>query len=262
MKLISSQDFSADPHKYLKDVTTESIGIISGDGEVFMTIGGPVSSPEEVSSTPTYTKIVEHYEQCFEKHGSNHHGVDWPNQHDLHKRFQVMTDVILPRGPCSLLDFGCGVGLLLDWIYDRDLIYIDYSGCDMSEKFINCCKQKHKDDPEEFFQIDVLKTPEQLNSYDYIVMNGVFTMKLELSQQEMWDYFTRLISVLFNKANKGMAFNLMSKQVDWERDDLFHVSLDQLASFLTKNLCRHFVIRNDYGLYEYTVYLYKEPVLK
>ena len=50
----------------------------------------------------------------------------------------------------------------------------------------------------------------------------------------------------------------MSKQVDWERDDLFHLPLDLLADYLTRNLSRHFVIRNDYGLYEYTVYVYHD----
>ena len=47
------------------------------------------------------------------------------------------------------------------------------------------------------------------------------------------------------------------KQVDWEKDFLFHLPLDTLAFFLTKELTRNFIIRNDYGLYEYTVYLYK-----
>lgn len=49
----------------------------------------------------------------------------------------------------------------------------------------------------------------------------------------------------------------MSKDVDWEREDLFHLSLDELSNFLTKEVSRNFIIRNDYGLYEYTTYLYK-----
>ena len=64
---------------------------------------------------------------------------------------------------------------------------------------------------------------------------------------------------VFAKARKGVAFNVMSKSVDWERDDLFHLSADRLITFLTKSLSRHFIIRNDYGLYEYTTYVYKQP---
>jgi hypothetical protein len=49
----------------------------------------------------------------------------------------------------------------------------------------------------------------------------------------------------------------MSKLVDWERDDLFHVSMDEIGLSLKNNLSKNFVIRNDYKLYEYTIYVYK-----
>jgi hypothetical protein len=71
------------------------------------------------------------------------------------------------------------------------------------------------------------------------------------------DYFQETIKKLWNKCDKGITFNLMSKYVDWEREDLFHVSLDELSWFLTKNLSRNFVYRNDYKLYEFTTYVYK-----
>jgi hypothetical protein len=48
----------------------------------------------------------------------------------------------------------------------------------------------------------------------------------------------------------------MSKHVDWEREDLFHLPFDTLAAFLKQELSGNFVIRNDYGLYEYTTYVY------
>jgi hypothetical protein len=54
----------------------------------------------------------------------------------------------------------------------------------------------------------------------------------------------------------GVAFNVMSKHVDWERDDLFHVPFDEIAAFLFANVTRNMVLRADYGLYEYTVYAY------
>ena len=88
-------------------------------------------------------------------------------------------------------------------------------------------------------------------------MNGVFTEKRNLSFDSMWLYFTNMIESIYKITNKGIAFNVMSKNVDWERDDLFHVSLDQLSSFLCSNITRNFIIRNDYKLYEYTVYVFK-----
>ena len=52
--------------------------------------------------------------------------------------------------------------------------------------------------------------------------------------------------------------NTMSKHVDWERHDLFHLPLETLTTFLCRDVSRHFVIRNDYGLYEYTTYVFHE----
>jgi hypothetical protein len=90
-------------------------------------------------------------------------------------------------------------------------------------------------------------------------MNGIFTEKREMEFDEMFEYFKNMLRVVFPKVRRGLAFNVMSKHVEWERDDLFHMPIDTLVSFLTMELSRNFIIRNDYGLYEYTVYLYKEP---
>jgi hypothetical protein len=87
-------------------------------------------------------------------------------------------------------------------------------------------------------------------------MNGVFTEKLELSYQEMFDFMSRTVERVFSLVDVGVAFNVMSKHVDWERDDLFHVPFDEMAAFLIANVTRNIVLRADYGLYEYTVYAY------
>lgn len=124
----------------------------------------------------------------------------------------------------------------------------------MSSKFINICKHKFPDI--EFFCADIMN--EEINKkWDYIVMNGVFTEKRELSFDEMFEYLSLMLKKTYKMCTKGIAFNVMSKDVDWERDDLFHVPLNILSNFITKEITRDFIIRNDYGLYEYTVYLLK-----
>ena len=110
-----------------------------------------------------------------------------------------------------------------------------------------------------FIQMDVLEEGEAPGYFDYIIMNGVFTEKQQLSFDEMWNYVQAMLVKIFPFAGKGLAFNVMSKHVDWERKDLFHLPMDLLASFLAKRISRNFVFRNDYGLYEYTCYVYKEP---
>ena len=205
-----------------------------------------------------YEEIIRHYERCLEKHGDTHLGVDWPKEEDVHKRYKVMLELIsrkVHEEKFTLLDFGCGTAHLFDYISRNESYNVIYSGLDISEKFISVCKSKY---PEiSFYCGDVLNSCFILPKFDYVVMNGVFTEKRNLSFEEMWGYFTLLVKTTFDICNKGLAFNVMSKQVDWEREDLFHVSIDLLADFLCKELSRNFVVRNDYGLYEYTVYVYK-----
>lgn len=208
---------------------------------------------------PSYKNIVDHYEKCFQKYGDNYKGVDWPNQSDLNKRYQVMIELIKEGSQdqtVSLLDFGCGTAMLKEYIDNASLkLPIQYFGLDAGQSFIKHCVAKYPNNT--FFYADVLDEPEKLLEFDYVVMNGVFTEKREISFNEMFDYFKKMIEIVFNKCKKGIAFNVMSKSVEWEREDLFHLSTDLLINFLTQKITRNFVIRNDYGLYEYTVYLYK-----
>ncbi|MGN6085438.1 class I SAM-dependent methyltransferase [Trinickia sp.] len=207
--------------------------------------------------TSGYHSLIRHYEDCLARHGDTHRGVDWPNAADAAKRYRVMLDVIKPgHGECTLLDFGCGASHLYQYMLDAGVSGIRYAGLDASPAFCELSRGKYPHN--EYTCLDVLKQPEQLGEFDYVVMNGVFTEKREMSYDAMWDYFRGMLRVVFGKARRGIAFNVMSKEVDWERDDLFHVPLTELTHFLARELSRHYVVRHDYGLYEYTTYVYKE----
>jgi len=204
-----------------------------------------------------YKTLLEHYESCLDRHGDSHRGVDWPNLQDAEVRYDVMINLVPPREiNFSLLDFGCGAGHLLEYLRRTTRRDFRYAGADLSLKFISLCKAKFPH--ENFFTIDLLNK-EMPEKFDYIIANGVFTEKMGLSFEEMFKWFCGMLEKLFLSCNKGIAFNIMSPHVDWKRDDLFHLPLDLLAGFLGQKLSRHFVIRQDYGLYEYTVYLYREP---
>ena len=201
-----------------------------------------------------YLEVAQHYDECFKKHGDTNLGVDWPNYEDTLTRHQMMLELVQTT-PSTLLDFGCGLGHFYEYISNTPLKDdIIYSGLDINEGFYNTCKNKfpHLN----FYLTDILQN-NNIPNFDYVVCNGTFTEKRNLTQEEMMNFFTSAITKLWEKCNVGLAFNLMSKHVDWEREDLFHVSLDELGWFLKKNLSRNFVIRNDYKLFEYTVYVYK-----
>jgi len=208
---------------------------------------------------PGYLRLVAHYEACLDRHGDTHLGVDWPNAADAHTRYQVMLDVIEEPAthPVTLLDFGCGAGHLLDHIRGTSEDRISYRGLDASAKFIALCKRKFPDVP--FHCADILRDRVDVEPADYVVLNGVLTEKRDLTNAEMRDYMQRLLTAVWPLARKGLAFNVMSGQVDWQREDLFHMPFDDMACFVASSLSRHFRFRQDYGLYEYTTYVHRAP---
>lgn len=214
-------------------------------------------------NTKQYLKIVSHYESCLEKYGDTHLGVDWPKKEDVATRYQVMLELIKKDNypKIELLDFGCGASHFYEYILEKkrslecNCPEIEYSGLDISQKFISLSQRKFPTN--KYYCLDILAREVTLPNFDYIVMNGVFTEKRELSFDQMFTYFQDVVSKVFKKTRIGMAFNVMSKEVDWERDDLFHLPFDLLASFLVNKISRNFVIRHNYGLYEYTTYVYK-----
>jgi SAM-dependent methyltransferase len=204
-----------------------------------------------------YLEIVAHYENCLQAYGDSHRGVDWPNAHDARTRYRVMLDVIRPGARhATLLDLGCGAGHLYEYLRTTGRSNVEYTGLDISPRFAELCRAKFPG--RTFLCADPLDASADLPTFDYVVMNGVLTEKCGLSFAEMWDYAQVLLTRAFELAASGLAFNVMSKHVDWERGDLFHLPLDLLAAFIVERLSRHYAIRADYGLHEHTIYVYRE----
>lgn len=207
-----------------------------------------------------FSSIVSHYENCLRLFGDSHLGVDWRDAEDANRRYGIMLDIIKNRNieKNNLLDFGCGTAALLDYINNKNLNYINYTGLDVSQDFIDVCNKKYPNTC--FLKINILEESASIPSFDYIVMNGVFTEKMELSHKQMFEYFCSMIEKVFSYCKKGIAFNLRSKQVEFEDVELFHLSLDELSWFLVRKFGRKFIIRNDYEIEEYTVYLYSDTL--
>src|SRR5205085_5751526 len=135
-----------------------------------------------------------------------------------------------------------------------------YQGVDISRSALEFARAKFPD--ARLTALDILEAMDQEVANlacDYCFINGLFTVKGALSDDLMWDFTTRVIRRLWPITRKALAFNVMSKQVEYERADLFHVSLDRMAGFLHQLAGRSVTFRADYGLFEYTCYVRREP---
>lgn len=178
-------------------------------------------------------------------------------------RYEVMLDLMgCDRNrddstPVSVGDLGCGAGHFYEFLHQHADWDFDYTGIDISPVFLEASRARF---PEaQFVELDILEDRGPLPEFDYVVANGLLSSKGSVSHEAMWDYSQRLIRAAYSMARRGLAFNVMSKHLDWERSDLFHVAFDDMAAFVRAELSPHFVFRQDYGAYEYTIYVYRGP---
>lgn len=212
-------------------------------------------------SAGAWSEIVSHYERCFQRSGARPEGVDWPNGRDLEARYATQLSILEAAEAGSkpvLLDVGCGPGLLLDYLKATDrLDELEYRGLDLSTNMIEAAKQRWPD--RDFSIRNIVTDPLPERGVDFVIMNGVLTEKVEVSQDAMIKLAQPLIIAAFRAARVGIAFNVMSHHVDRQRADLFHWGFDELAAFLKQDVSRHYTFRADYGLYEYTALVWRNP---
>ena len=188
-----------------------------------------------------------------------------PNEADRIKRFEVMAGIAGPGGIAGarVCDMACGTGALLTHLQATGRTPARYLGVDIDPAAIAEARAKHAGTAgATFLERDILAAapPALPESVDYILINGLFTVRAEVDEASLWAFMRDCLTTLWPFAERGLAFNVMSNVVDWTREDLFHVPMDALCALLFPLAGRRVILRNDYDLYEYTAYLYRDPV--
>lgn len=211
-----------------------------------------------------YTYIRDYYDDCatrdawFEK-------IDYASVEDAIKLYRVFGDSLdLSRHfNCELLDFGCGTGHFYGYL--RGLlpgctasVDVGYTGLDISANMIEAASHYWTD--AEFVLRDVLA--EGLDDkYDYVVANGPFCWKGQLSHAEMLDFVREALHVLWENTWVSLSFNVMdgNKIVELDRSsDYFYLTYDQCVDVLLRPLgVTGWRWRADYGANDYTVTIFK-----
>ena len=211
-------------------------------------------------------ELVEVYSAALTAKGATPAGLVWPNAADLAIRFESLLRPIdfgrhSPADRITLLDLGCGPGLLLDYLAENGVIdRFDYVGVDVFDATLQHARSRW---PEYRFELrDVRDHPFDDNVFDYCIICGVFTGRFAVSYDDMKTMAQETLKAIWPSVRVGLGFNVMSKHVDWEREDLFHWPLDDIMSFCKTNLSRHVSLHLDYGLWETSALVLKAPIAR
>jgi SAM-dependent methyltransferase len=211
---------------------------------------------------------AQHYSNTFAAHGATAAGVDWGTAEDLSVRYDKMLAVIAHgRGPAesspSLLDAGCGWGGL--WQHaQRQGRNLRYTGIDVVPQMIDYADSNYRG--ANFLVGDVFDT-HFAEPFDYVVCNGILTLKLAASIVEMDAYARKMIQRLYSLCRRGLAFNMMSTRVNFMAPNLHYQNPGDLLSFCLGEISPLVLMDHAYTslgtgrgkLYEFTTYIFRPP---
>ena len=190
--------------------------------------------------------LINLYRQSLESHGDSPAAVLWPKgRQDL--RFEALTQEINPHKHVSILDFGCGLAHLKDYL-DKYGFNIDYTGVDIVPEFLELAKKRQPDGNYVLVE-DALSLSTR---YDYVLISGTFNI-VEGDIDAHKKRVEEALIHLFKLSRISLAVNLMTDDVDFMQADAYHVSPESVTSFVRNNLSRRLRLDQGYMPYEFTV---------
>lgn len=206
-----------------------------------------------VAKREAKSSVVAHYEQSLSKHGPTARGMDWKDEASQALRFDVLCGIGDLRAK-TVHEIAAGVGHLHDYLQSKNIGAI-YSGSDLSREMVAEARRLH---PGVAFDVRDATEVEASGPYDLVFCSGLFNVKLDTPEPLWRELVESTLRSMFRASRIGIAFNLMSDHVDYQSDVLFYSNPAAMLKFCLDEFGQHVVLRHDYPLHEYTVYVYRE----
>lgn len=174
-------------------------------------------------------------------------------------RYRKLSNIFASRQAFSVHDLGAGIGELYDYLLeqfpDRE---IDYSGSDLLDEYVDVATARHPGVP--FFTGNILEDPPE-DGYDFVVMSGIFHQPAGIEHDAWEDHVYFTLAGSYSLARQGLAFNIMSDQVDFRHPDLYYAPIDKLLRWIMRRLSRHVVVDLASPLFEATILVYRPSLM-
>lgn len=165
-------------------------------------------------------------------------------------RFKAMSE-IGDLSNHSILDVGCGFADYYQYLKERKL-KVDYTGYDICPDFIEICRKKF---PEARFEVKDIQVEPVDQKFDYVVSSQTFNNRLLKEDNET--LIKDIIKKAYELSNIGMAIDMLSTYVDFREEHLYYYNPERIFGFC-KSITKRVLLRHDYPLFEFTIYLYKD----
>lgn len=203
-------------------------------------------------------KIFKLYNELYDNYGNSPGAVKARDSIQQYLRFKELVNIIDLKNNDKVLDIGCGLGDLSKYLKQRKF-NVQYLGVDFVDGFIKTARKQYQNSKTKFLKLDI-KNKDFPKKYDWLILSGLFNDRKKNADKFMF----KIIQKMFKRANKGIAFNSLSKYVDYEDRSLFYSHPDKVVQFCIKNLSKYVVLKTNYQLkkntipFEYTIAVFKK----
>jgi SAM-dependent methyltransferase len=163
-------------------------------------------------------------------------------------RYSLLAEVAPSLDGKKILDYGCGKGDFYAFLRERGN-RVDYTGTDINPDMVALASAKY---PECAFRVFDIEEKGLAESFDFIVLCGVFNARVEGVEETMKEVIRRL----FPHALEGLAVNALSSHAPSKDRELHYVSPEELLDFAIREITPHVALRHDLSPEDFTLFLY------
>jgi len=180
------------------------------------------------------------------------HTVSYQSRTTQYVRFDMLIKNTAPdkTTPLTLLDLGCGLGDLYDYLQKNGYTHIAYTGYDIVPEMIAAAQANY---PSAEFRVRNFVT-EELPRYDIICASGSLNIIFEQRDRQP-EYIQTVIKKMYNRSRRVCAFNLLNKDTEWmyEQDPRFYYADQQEIYQYCRALCPEARLIGDYLVNDFTI---------
>lgn len=172
--------------------------------------------------------------------------VGWADKFDQEIRFKILLNIGVKAGD-TLLDWGCGLGHLIDYMKDKNIQGVIYKGIDLNSLSIQTAQATF---PEHNFDLAMINDIQ--DKYDWIIASGIFSFGVNIND------IVKDVEKAYNLANKGIAFNCLLPLQRFIESGFSVYEPKEVLEMLSQIYPNVYLIEG-YTNDDFTIYITKEP---
>lgn len=189
--------------------------------------------------------------------------VHWTDQLGQYTRFRVLVGIGNLNGQ-SILDVGCGTGEMYKFLHEEK-IWPKYHGIDVVPELVEASRERFPEGDFAVADIFDLNPPGRARngaqnsktrnpggySFDFVFASGTLTFKVADNLR----YYEMMIEKMWSLARKGLAFNMLRRDVHIDSDIYAAYDPKEIAGFCQNLPGGSVEIVIDYLPQDFTVYV-------